>query len=141
VSANAATAPSGVRAADPSPGAVVHVVEAANAPSTLCAEGSSTGAASASANTVSLPPGYSSANLPTGTTFVSAGVEAGPSVAGAVSTDAALAPTMCSCRSHRYEHCSSSSKCCPSCPVTNAAVYSKSPNVGGYTGDTGSHDA
>jgi len=62
---------------------------------TLCAEGSSTGAASAStsANTAALPPGFSAANFPTGTIFVSAGAEANPSVAGAVSTDATLAPT------------------------------------------------
>ena len=38
VSANAATNPSVVRDPDPSPGAVVHLMEAANAPSTLCAE-------------------------------------------------------------------------------------------------------
>ena len=45
VSANAATAPSGTHAADPSPGAVLHLAEAANASPTLGAEGSSTGAA------------------------------------------------------------------------------------------------
>jgi len=88
VSANAATAPSGIRAADPSPGAVLHLAEAANASPTLGAEGSSTGAAVASANTAALLPGLSAANFPTGTTFVSAGAEADPSVAGAVSTDA-----------------------------------------------------
>jgi len=60
---------------------------------TLCDGGSSTGAASASANTATLSPGFSAASFPTGTTFVSAGVEADPSVAGAVSTDATLAPT------------------------------------------------
>jgi len=55
VSANAATAQSGVRAADPSPRTVVHLVEAANAPSTLCAQGSSAGAASASAVEIQPP--------------------------------------------------------------------------------------
>jgi len=61
-----------------------HLVDAASALSTLCAEGSSTGAASASANAAALPPGFSAVNLPTGTSFVSAGAEADPSVAGAV---------------------------------------------------------
>jgi len=42
-------------------------------------------------STAALPPGFSTANLSTGTTFVSAGAEADPSLAGAVSTDAALA--------------------------------------------------
>ena len=93
VSANTATAPSGIRAADPSPGAVLHLAEAPNASQTLGAEGSLTGATIASANTAALPPGLSAANFPTGTTFVSAGAEADPSVAGAVSTDASLAPT------------------------------------------------
>jgi len=64
VSANAATAQSGVRAADPSPGAILHLTEAANASSTLCAEGPSTGAASALADTAALPPGFSAANFP-----------------------------------------------------------------------------
>jgi len=58
VSAHAATNPSVVHDADPSPGAVVHLVEAANAPSTFRAEGSSTGAASASASTAALSPGF-----------------------------------------------------------------------------------
>ena len=93
MSANVATARSDVHAADPSPGAVLHLVETANAPSTLCAESSSTGAASASANTAALPPGFSAANCPTGTTLVSAGAEADPLVAGAVSADATVAPT------------------------------------------------
>jgi len=68
-------------------------VEAANAPSTVCAEGSLTGAASALANKATLPPGFSATNFPTGTTFVSAGTEADPSVTGTVSTDAVLAPS------------------------------------------------
>jgi len=75
------TAPLGVLTADSSP----DLAEAANTPSTLCAEGSLTGAASASANTAALSPGFSAANLPTGTTCVSAGAEPDPSVAGAVS--------------------------------------------------------
>ena len=62
MSANAATAPSGVRAADPSPGAVLHLAEAANAPSTLCAEGSSTGAAAASSKSPSVV-GYTAGTL------------------------------------------------------------------------------
>jgi len=48
---------------------VVHLVEADNAPKSFCAQGSSTGAAAASANTAALPPGFSAANLPTGTRF------------------------------------------------------------------------
>jgi len=80
-------------ATHPSSGAVLHLAEAANVPCTLCAEGSSTGAASASADIATLPPGFIAANFSTGTIFVSAGAEADPSVAGAVSTDDALAPT------------------------------------------------
>jgi len=72
MSANADGAPSGVRTAEPSPGAVLHLVD----PSTLCADGPSTGAASASADTAALPSDFSAANFPTGTDFVSAGAEA-----------------------------------------------------------------
>jgi len=71
----------------------LHLAEAANVPSTLCAEGCSTGAASALANIAALPPGFVAANFSTGSIIVSAGAEADPSVAGALSTDAALAPT------------------------------------------------
>jgi len=136
VSANEATAPSGVHAAEPSPGTVVHLVEAANAPSTLCAEGSSTGAASASANTAATTTGFSAANLPTGTTFVSAGTEADPSVAGAVLTHAALAPTSAAAASTGTNTAALPANAAPTAPVTNAAAFSKSPRVGGYTAGT-----
>ena len=133
VAANAATAPSGIRAADPSPGAVLHLAEAANASPTLGAEGSSTGAAIASANTAALLPGLSAANFPTGTTFVSAGAEADPSVAGAVSTDATLAPTGAA---PAPTGANLAANAAPAAPVTNAAASSKSPSVGGYTAGT-----
>ena len=56
-------------------------------PSTLCDEGSSTGAALASAHKAAFEPGVGAANFLTCTTFVSAGAEPDPSVAGAVSHD------------------------------------------------------
>ena len=87
---------------------------------TLCAEGSSTGAASAStsANTAALPPGFSAANFPTGTTVGSAG---GPF------NRCCLGPNKCSCHSHKCHHCSPSSKCCPSCPSCQRCSLFKRP--------------
>ena len=136
MSANAATAPSGIRTANPSSGTVVHLVEAANDPSTLCAEDSSTGAASASANIATTPPGFSAANLPTGTTFVSTGTEADPAVAGAVSTDATLAPTSAAAVPKGTNTAALAANAAPAAPVSSPAAFSKSPSVGGYTART-----
>jgi len=99
-------------------------------------EGSSTGAASASANSAAFPPGFSAANLPTGTTFASAGVETDPSVAGAVSTDAALAPTSAAADPTGTNTAALAANAAPAAPVTNAAALSKSPSVGSYTAGT-----
>ena len=93
----------------------------------------STGSAIASANTAALPPGLSAANFPTGTTFVSAGAEADPSVAGAVSTDATLAPTGATAAPTGANLAANAA---PAAPVANAAVSPKSPSVGGYTAGT-----
>ena len=131
VSANAATASSGVRAADPSPGAVLQLTEAANATSTLCAD--SGALQQAPANTAALSPGFSAANFLTGTTFVSAGAEADPSVAGAVLTDATLAPTSAASAPTGANLASNVAR---TAPVTIAVASSKSTNVGGYTAGT-----
>jgi len=134
VSANAATALSGVRAVDPSPGAVL----AANAPSTLFAGGPSKGAASASADTAVLPSGFSTANFPTGTTFGSAGAETNPSVAGAVdlSTDAALATTSAAAPPTGANTTALAANASPAAPITDSTASSKSPSVVGYTAGT-----
>ena len=142
MSANAATALSSVSAADPSRGANLHLVEVANASSTFYPEGPSIGAALASVDTAVLSPRVSVANRPTCTTFVAAWATATPSAAGAVDFSSfnrcCFGPNKgpCSCRSHKGKNCSPGSKCCPSCPVTNAPASSKIPNVGGYTAGT-----
>jgi len=105
----------------------------------LCVEGSSTGAASALADTVALPPGFSAANFPTGTTFVSAGAEADPSVVGVVSKDAALAPTSAAATPAGANISALAANAAPATPVTNAAASSKSPIVGGYTAGSPGH--
>jgi len=140
VSANTATAPSGVSAADPSPETVLHLTYAASAPSTLYAEGPSIGDALASADTAAPPQSVSAANSPTGATFVSAGPAAPPSVADAVdlSTDSALAPTSATA-APRCQHCS---ECCPSWPSYQHCGLFKKPQCQWlYSGDIGSHDA
>jgi len=136
VSANVATAPSGVSASDPSPGAVWHLAEEANAPSAFYAEGPSIGAALASEVTALLPPSVSTANSPTCTTSVLAGAAATSSSAGAVglSIDAAtLAPKSAAAAPTGANTAALASNDAPAVPVTNTPACSKSLNFGGFT--------
>jgi len=77
--------------------------------------------------------GLSAANFPTGTTCVSAGAEADPPVAGAVSTDATSAPTSAVASPTGANLAANAD---PAAPFTTAAASSKSPSAGGYTAGT-----
>jgi len=120
VSVNAATTPSGVRTTDPSQ-ALYRTSRRQLMPPQPCALRAlqhMLPAASASADTATLPPGFSAANFPTGTTVGSAG---GPF------NRCCLGPNKCSCHSHKCHHCSPSSKCCPSCPSCQRCSLFKRP--------------
>jgi len=121
VSKCAATAPSEDGAADSSPSAVLHLAREADAPSTFCVEGPSTGAALASANTAALLPDVSAGNTSTGTNFVSAGATAVSSWRCRPFNRCCLGSNESSCnreerRSYKCQHCSPGSECCPSYP-------------------------
>jgi len=84
-----------------------------------------------------LPPTrFQRCKLPTGTTFVSAGAAADPSVAGVVSRDAALATTCAATAPTGTNTAALAANAAPAGPLTNAADFSKSPSVGGYTAVT-----
>jgi len=71
------------------------------------------------------------------TTFVSAGAEADPSVADAVSIDAALAPTRAAAAPTGTNTAALlAANAAPAAPIANAAAFSKSLSVGGYTAGT-----
>ena len=118
VSANAATSPSGVSAADPLTLAVLHLAEAANAPSSFCARGPSTGAASS--DTAALPPGFSAANLPHRHCLCLSKGSGYPTRSWCYRpfNRYCLGPNECNRRSHRCQRCNPGIQCCPSsdCP-------------------------
>ena len=68
--------------------------------------------------------------------FVSAGAEADPSVAGAVSTNAAFNPISAAAAPTGTNTAALAANAGPAASINNAAALSKSPSVGGYTTGT-----